>query len=228
MVKPTLGSTRHFSSYCNDNSLLIQFMIVEFANSFQLSAKLNLLIMKDPDSTTLEELKQVFSQLIHFNNEFSHWTKGTLAKLKDYCECFSRNCSKKDPLKLHMSAHKALLDALHIQEILVHSEHIEAKHLFADLSFKKFLKSFVGHFNKIIRYFPTVLKPFLNNENVILCLLRTQQSLIESHGSDFIDKRFKWPEKTEKMIQFLLNHYEKRGFDALLPSIRQMQATGNE
>lgn len=203
-------------------------MIVEFATSYQLSAKLNALIVKKPDAAALAELKQIFSQLIHFNNEFSHWTKGTLAKLKDYCESFSRNCSDQDPLQLNLSAHKALLDALHIQEILIHSPHSEAKDIWNDPSFKKFVKSFQNHFNKIIRHFSNVLKPFQKNENVLLCLLRTQQSLIESNGREFIDKRFKWPEKTEKMVKFLLKSYEKRGFDALLPTIRQMQAAESE
>lgn len=190
-------------------------MIVEFVHTFQLSNKLKTLIQKDIDEKTVSEFKQTMTQLIHHN---SQWTKGTLGKLKEYCELFSRNSSFQDKnhIDLHMSSHFALSDALHIQEILNHSIPLN------DPSFQKVFKSFTNRVNKIIRHFPLVMKPFEKNENVILCLLRTQQTLIEANGSDFIDKRFKWPEKTPKMVEFLTNCYEKRGFEALLPTIRQM------
>ena len=239
MVKPIQGPSSHFNSYHDDNSLLIQFMIVESAHSFQLAIKLNTLIqehfdLQKPSSSLLSDLKRILEQLITHHpqqesSSHSRWTKGSLTKLKEYCELFSRNSShqNKHHTTLHMTAHQALLNAVHLQELLnfvmINPAASDSAPLLNLEPFKRTFKAFQTQINRLIRHFPKVLKPFLENENVILCLMRTRQSLIQIYGSDFIDKQFKWPVKSKKMMDYLCHCYEKRGFETLLPTIRQMQ-----
>lgn len=231
----------HFRAYYEDNSLLIQFMIVEFVHTAQLTAKLNSLIQehlcsKNSSPHNLSNLKQILEQLIRYHphhepSSYSRWTKGSLTKLKEYCELFSSNSSyqNKEHIRLHMSAHQALLDAIHAQELLyslIINPYIpNAEHILNFLPISRTLAAFQNKINRLIRYFPRLMNPFLNNENVILCLLRLRQPFIDIYGADFVDKRFKWPVNTHDLIQFLSKRYQERGFDSLLPTLQQYQET---
>ena len=72
------------------------------------------------------------------------------------------------------------------------------------------------------------MSPYWDNENVILCLLRIRQSLIDIYGEDFIDKRLKWPAKSKELLEFLSQRYRERGFESLLPTIQQFHEENAE
>ena len=194
----------HFRAYYEDNSLLIQFMIVEFVQTAQLTARLNTLIQehfesKQSSPPNLSNLKQILEQLIRYHphhepSSYSRWTKGSLTKLKEYCELFSSNSSyqNKEHVRLHMSAHQALLNAIHAQELLnsltINPYIPNSEDILNFLPISRTLSSFQNKINRLIGLFPRLMKPFLNNENVILCMLRLRQPFIDIYGSDFIDK----------------------------------------
>jgi len=81
-------------------------------------------------------------------------------------------------------------------------------------------------FNQMGRTIPRILNEYWNNENVIYCLLRKKDVLEEIYGSDFY-KRLKWPKKTSDLIELLLNRYQARGFEALLPLIHHLLVSKN-
>lgn len=227
---------RHYSSYSEDNSLLIQFMIVEFIHTAQLSIKLKSLVqnhLKTNQSLIpiLPDIKQVIEQLLreHPRREGSDsfpGAKGSLVKLKEYCGCFSQNTShqNKHHLHLHSAANQALLTALHIQETLtvvplnVH----ENKRTRSSIPIRGAMTVFQNKINQIIRRFPQALTAFWDNENVVFCLFRLRQSFIDIYGSDVIAKQFKTPAETKQLMELLCERYRKRGFDTLIPTIHQL------
>ena len=109
---------RHFRAYYEDNALLIQFMIVEFVHTAQLTIRLNALIekhlsIKQISLNGIQDVKHILGLLIHAHppqhpHSHSRWTKGSLLKFKEYCEIYSLNSAhqNKQHINLHMSAHQ--------------------------------------------------------------------------------------------------------------------------
>lgn len=233
----------HFKAYYEDNSLLIQFMIVEFVHTVQLAARLKALVSEHFNSegssqSGLANAKQILEHLIRYHrhqepSSYSRWTKGCLTKLKEYCELFSSNSlhEEKHPINLHMSAHQALLNAIHAQELLnslIINPYIpNSEGVLNLLPIKRILGSFQSKINQLIRYFPQVITPFWDDENVILCLLRNRPLLLDIYGADFIDKRFKWPVNTNELVQLLSTRYQARGFDSIFSTIQQLFEADN-
>lgn len=232
------GPHHHFSAYYEDNSLLIQFMMVEFIQTYQLTFQIKTLIHEHLDSneksnSVLHSLSHILGQLVgHFPHQgrssFSRWAKGSLTKLKEYAEQFSRNSShqNKQHVNLHMATHQAWLTALHNLELLnslsMNPYTPNSDAILLLLPLKRTFNTLQIRFNQVIRHIPRVMREYWNNENVILCLLRKRAQFIEIYGSDFLYKRLKWPVKTKELAQLLVERYQARGFEALLPTIQQI------
>ncbi len=228
----------HFSAFYEDNSLLIQFILEEFVQSYQLTSQMKILIQeslksKEGLNSLASSLIQILGQLVGYLPQqerfpFSRWTKGSLTKFKEYCEQFSHNSSHQNKLhfNLHMASHQAWLTAIHNLELL-NSLHISSytPNSRTILFFHPLQRAFHSlqlRFTQISRYIPRVMHAYWNNENVILCLLRKKALLTEIYGSDFLYKRFKWPMKTSDLSQLLVQRYQARGFEALLSSIQHI------
>jgi hypothetical protein len=231
------GPDHHFSAYYKDNGILIQFMIVEFLQTYQLTFKIKTLIQEHLDSpqtseTLYSSLIQLLAQLIGCFTQkerpsFSPWIKGSLTKLKEYCEQFSINSSHQNEhhIHLHLAAHQTWLTAVNNLEMLNSSSDLNKKNSDVILFLQSLKKSFHVlqlRFNQVIQYIPKVIVDFWHNENVILCLLRKRSQLVEIYGPDFLYKRFKWPFKAKELVQLLINRYQERGFEALLPTIQHI------
>lgn len=226
----------HFNAFYEDNSILIQFIVEEFIHSHQLTSQIKTLIQERLDSKeTLNSLSlfliQILRQLIgslhdQEHSSLSRWTSGSLTKFKEYCEQFSRNSShqNKQHLNLHMAAHQAWLMATSNLEILssLHTKSYiqDTKSILFLHPLKRSLQNLQMRFNQISRTIPRILNEFLNNENVIYCLLRKRGLLAEIYGYDLLSKHLKWPKRTSDLIELLMSHYQARGFEALLPSIQ--------
>lgn len=232
------GPDQHFSAFYKDDSILIQFIVEEFIKSHQLTLKINTLIQQRLDTNlTLESLccalKQILSQLVgclsqQEGSSFSRWSKGSLTKFKEYCEQFSCNSMRrnKQHTSLHMAAHQAWLTAIHNLEILnslYSSSYISnAEVVLFLVPFRRTFRDLQMRIDQISRYIPRVMRAFWNNENVILCLLRKKALLTEIYGANFLHNRFKWPMKTSELIELLVQRYQARGFEALLPTIQHL------
>lgn len=228
----------HFSTFYEDNALLIQFIMVEFVHIYQLTFQIKALIQDRLDfisdsRTFLSSLTPILAQLVGYlpqqeQSSFSRWTKGSLTKFKEYCERFSYNSfhQNKQHVHLHMAAHQAWLTAIHNMELLnslhtnSHKKNLD-KTLFL-IPLKRTFNTLHLRFNQVIRYIPRVIGAYWDDENVMLCLLRKQAQLTEIYGSDFLCKRFKWPIKRQELMPFLAQRYQNRGFEALIPTIQQV------
>lgn len=228
----------HFSAFYEDNALLIQFILEEFVQFYQLIFQMKILIQDNLNSKqTLNSLSsslvQILGRLVGYlpqqsRSPLSRWTKGSLTKFKEYCEQFSHNSSHQNQVhfNLHMASHQAWLTAIHNLELL-NSLYISAytkkpKAILLFQSFQRAFHSLQMRCNQISRYIPRVMSAYWNNENVILCLLRKRALLDKIYGSDFLYKRFKWPITTPELIQLLVQRYQARGFEALLPTIQHI------
>lgn len=233
------GPDHHFSAYYENNSLLIQFMMGEFIQTRQLTLRIKSLIHEHLESEekfyaiypsliqTLREL--IGSSARHEQHSFSLWSNGSLTKLKVYCEQFSRNSSHqhKRHINLHMATHQAWLSAMHNLELLNSlciASYKNPETVLPLISLKRTFNTLQIRFNQIVRSLPRVLNDYKSDENVILCLLRKRDQLIEIYGEDFL-QRFKWPFKSKELVQLLVERYQVRGFEALVPTIQQIFET---
>ncbi len=237
MLTQISGPNQHFSAYYEDNSLLIQFIVVEFVHAHQLIFQTKSLMQEHLDSsqvslTVLHSLRQLLGQLLgcfpqHEHSSFSRWTKGSLTKLKEYSEQFSRNSfhQNKQHVNLHMATHQAWLTAIHYLELInslcrnPYTQHPEA--ILCLLPVKRTFNTLQIRFNQVIRSIPRVISDYGDNENVILCLLRKKAQFAEIYGPNFFYKHLKWPVKTKELVKLLTERYQSRGFEALLPTIQQ-------
>lgn len=240
MNRKNEGPNRYFNAYYEDNALLIQFIVVEFIQTYDLISQLETLSKDSLDSlqtteNVLSSLTLIFIQLVgsHTQQEglsFTFWSKGCLSKLKEYCEQQSRNTHHQDEhhVTIHMAVHQAWLNALHNLELLnaLHPTEIKsAKSAFLLLSLKRHIKSLQTRFKQVVQAIPRLITNFWDNENVLLYLLREKPQLIKIFGSDFLYKKLKCPIKSKLYVDLLTQRYHARGFDSLPPKIQEALAT---
>lgn len=218
----------HFKTYYEDNSLLIQFIISELVQVHQWICRIKTL-NHEPFANTnvcipiLEQLVGSVSPYEHPSR--SRWSTGSLTKLKDYSEQFSRNSGhqQEHSANLALAAHQAWLAGLHYIELFYILSHApEEKINSLMLSLKRAFRSLELRFNQVIRYIPRLMPHYWSNENVTLCLLRKRGELTEIYGLHFLHKRFKYPLKMKELNHLLIQSYQARGFETLLPTIQQI------
>lgn len=229
------GSNHHFAPFYHDNSILIQFVIEEFIQVHQFISKINTLNQNNLDpinetNSCFESLIPLFKELIdgrdHQDSSFSsRWTRGSLTKLKEYCEQFSHNSlnTHKQTVYLHMAAHQMWLMAVHSFELLnsLHPHDCarqSGRHVIVH-SLKRSFHRLMMRFNQLSRHLSRAIRDYGNNENVIYYLLRRKEWLADIYGQDFLYQYFKGTKKGFHLIDVLLNRYQARGFETLLPSL---------
>lgn len=239
MLTQIRGSSHHFAPFYQDNSILIQFVIEEFILVYQLISRINALNQNDLDYINETEnehslsnslvlaLKQLIGGGDHQElSSSTSWTRGSLTKLKEYCEQFSRNSSQlqRHSIHLHLAAHQTWLMAMHSFELLKSLQtNCCAKSSGRNFILQSLKRSFhrlLMRFNQLSRYMSRALGHYCNDENVMYFLLRKKELLSEIYGQDFLSKYFKGTKKGSNLIDMLLNRYQARGFETLLPSIQ--------
>lgn len=234
----------HFTTFYEDNSLLIQFIVVEFLHIHQLTFQIKTLIENQLNFTLdldlnrfIPLLREMLAQLVGHHlpqqekislSHLSHWTKGSLTKFKEYCERFSHNSyhQNRKHVHLHMAAHQVWLAAIEHMELLnslQRNPYLQNVNTVLGVQpIKRTFQTLQTRFNQVSRTIPRVISAYWDNENVVLCLLRKRNQLTEIYGSDFLYKRFKWPMKMKEIFQLLRKRYQDRGFEGLLPTIHQI------
>jgi hypothetical protein len=230
---PLEGPFDHFNAYYQDNFLLIQFIVTEFIHTHQLACEIkqissHFLTVPYQPTQILETLSLKISQLMgnlspreHF--PFSQWVKSPLTQLKDHSEQFSRNThhQNKSHVKFHLTVHQLWLAAIHLLELIRYLQeslqNAEEKAPYF-LLIKRAFQTFNTRFNQVTRLIPLILRVYIDNENVVYCLLRKRTQLNAIYGETFISKLLKKPLAPEKLLQLLLTRYQARGYDKFLHS----------
>ncbi len=223
---------RHFKAYYQDNSLLIQLMIIEFFEIHQLVSSLKDWESSEDDivQEKINHLKQCLISLIGESEEQNHapalrWSKGPLLVLKDYCEHFFYNPGQKQnsQLKLSFYIYQIISSTMHVLHLLRSLEtcvNFRQKNIvFSQI--KCATQTLILHLHYSKRQLLTVLRKFGDNENVIFFLLRKKDLLIKIYGLEELNKLFKFFTKKHTLIELLINRFKSRGFHHLLPIIKQ-------
>lgn len=152
-------------------------------------------------------------------------SSGPLTNLKDYCELFCQNASSANRIHLSLSTHvyQVWLDAIHNLH-LIQTVKSCANQRKASLSFNRIRKAIQALLKKIEglpKQLINSLKTFKNNENVVFFLLRKKIQIINIFGLDQFNKLFSYFTKNQNLAQLLLKRYKSRGFDNLLPALKQ-------
>lgn len=221
----------HFNTYYQDNSLLIQFVILEFMSTFNFASHIQSITDQCFESEkSLEQFIPTLSDYFHkllgtfsdHDRPGSTWTKGPLTKLRNFCCQFSKNRKEENNLILYTSVHQTWISALHNLEILNASMHSHSENINL-LIIKRNLNYFFTRLNSISKHLPRVLTSFYDNENVMFFLFRKKDQLAEVYGPHFLKKLFKASVKqsTHKQdtIQLLMQRYIKRGFGHMISTI---------
>lgn len=227
-----------FNPFYHHNTLLIQLIVNEFIQTYRLNLQFNMLLQEQIDSDeSLHSLSPSFTHLLgqlvgqlacNDRAPLSQWTHGPLTKFKEFCNQLSRNSShqNKSHHQLYILAHQAWLAVVHNFELLKSLDtHTTVFAPPANL-FSTPLKQTSYHLqmrlNQISRLLPRVVSAYWEDENVALFLLRKNELLKEIYGPNALYKRFKCPIKESTLITTLVNRYEIRGFEALLPTIHKL------
>lgn len=227
----------HFNAYYQDNFLLIQFIVNEFLYAHQLANTISQIshqFLSAPyhSAQILELLSQKISELMgnlspHEHFPFSQWIKSPLTQLKDHSKQFSCNThhQNKSHVLFHLKVHQMWLTAIHLLELIryfqepLQNKNQKNSHF---LLIKRTFQTFTHSFNQVIRLLPLVVRSYIDNENVVYCLLRKREQLNAIYGQTFMSKLLKKPLAPEKLLQLLLTRYQARGYDKFLHSFDQL------
>jgi len=227
----------HFNAYYQDNALLIQFIVAEFIETHQLIhdvIQMSLQVLEAPYqlSYCLMPLCQKVNELIGYcasrqSALASQWIKGPLTQLKSYSEQFSANTyhQNKHHVNLSLGINQLWLATLHFLELLNHLQTALKKVQEASSYFllvKRAFQAFQGRANRIPRLILKALTSYIDNENVVYCLLRKKTQLTEIYGHLFMSKLFKGSLASKKLLKLLLNRYQARGYETHLHSFEHL------
>lgn len=222
-------SARHVNAYHHNNSLLFQFILTEFIESFEEIQQLDALCNRNVDtaSSSSEEKKRLTQlaliRLVGSTRDYMRifsWNfgDGILAKLKTYCALFLQNASsdEKEVIALQHYADKLWQACMQA----IDSLHDDADQRTALLAALDKASTAVHRFSKLIA---RIIPQFRDDENVVFCLLRYREQLDKLYGGRFVAKLLgrMYSKGLQEAQNFLSHRYAERGFESLLPIIAE-------
>ncbi len=211
--------------YGNDNAILLQLALVAFIENFQVTTKIKSLTTNENCCT--DNILPLFNFLVNehttfpilFFSSINH--NNSLKKLKIYCEQIVNNIGYENFVyqNLYNIVSQLVLSVLHIIELFKEKQLLKNSKInsYGQTEFSLFW----NYFNQLTIFFPKIFHGYWDNENVIFCLMRHKEILIEIYGKDFLKQHFASPFSIQQILTLLLERYSKRGFESVLPSIRQ-------
>lgn len=203
----------HLNAYHHDPHLLIQFILTEFFGAYEC---VETLMQQQVNKRTLSKIKPLLTQLIieKQSQGIFPWNAPNchINKLHKYCLHLS-NMDINESIEL-MRTLTQLLDSSYACLEMLNKENIAG----IKLQIPK-IKMHIELFSKEIE---KMLPQFTNNENVVLFLLKHQQTLAKLYGTNslhnLLTKEFRgWKKEVSK---FLEKKFAERGFSTLFPLIQ--------
>lgn len=226
-------SARHVNSYHQNNSLLFQFILVEFVEAFTEIQRLDSLCNRTPTPLPQDEqacrqvennnhlVESALTKLVgptkHYMRLFSwNFSEGLLSKLRTYCALFLQNSEtdEKELIAIQHYADKIWQGCLQALDTLQEAPQ-DRPLLFAALDKAS---SAMQRFAKLIA---RLLHQFRDDENVIFYVLRHHQVFDKLYGNRFVIKLLCriYPKGLKEVQLLLVKKYTERGFDNILPVI---------
>jgi hypothetical protein len=226
----TFGSTtRGKYPKTSQKSLLFQFILLEFINSY--TEVLNILKITNVLHISLKEVQALNTSLSKLAGSargsirFFSWNMedGILSRLKNYCANYALE-AKDSPgiLKMQTQLTKVFINCRETLEAIRLAEENELSEPNKKI-LHKILNTIIRQMNRFSKLTTTLMKQFSADENVVFFILRHKAELNNLLGSQFILKLFKkmYPKGADGAKEFLIKNYGLRGFNHLEPQILQ-------
>lgn len=220
------SAIRQVNSYHQNLSLLFQFILTEFIESFAEIKQLTTLCNAPVQSTgsnghAIFELKSSLMLLVGSSRsalKASPWNseEGLLMKLKMYCALFLQNAEDegKELIAMQHYIDKSWQTCIQAMEILCEKP-FNSQH-FAEL-IEKALAS-TQRFSKLIM---RLLHQFRDDENVMFFIIKNHKIIDRLYGSRYVYKLMGrlYNKGIREVQQLLTKKYSERGFDKIVTAI---------
>ena len=226
-------SARYVNSYHQNNSLLFQFILVEFLEAYTEIQKLDALcsrtfvpLLNGEDACRETEnklplIQQTLAKLVGPTRDYMRlfswdFSEGLLSKLRTYCSLFLQNADtdEKELIAIQHYAEKIWHMCLQATEAL---QEIPEDRPAVFIALEK-SSSAMQRFAKLIA---RLIHQFKDDENVIFFVMRNYKIFDKLYGARFIIKLFSkiYPKGMKDVQQLLVKKYSERGFENVLPYI---------
>lgn len=226
-------SARHVNSYHQNNSLLFQFILVEFIEAFTEIQKIDALCSRTPSplpsgehayrqiENNIPTIQMTLSKLVGPTGDYMrlftwNFSEGLLSKLRTYCSLFLQNADtdEKELIAIQHYAEKVWQSCLQATDAL---QEIPQDRPAVFTALEK-SSSAMQRFAKVI---VRLIHQFRDDENVIFFIVRNHKIFDKLYGNRFITKLFTkiYPKGLKDVQQLLIRKYTERGFENVLPSI---------
>lgn len=224
----TTGST-HLNIYHQKYSLLFQFIITEFIDSYTEVLHIHTSSEIIDQEITKEALTELASSLRKLSgSQADHMSlfnyrneESILSRLKNYCAFFSQHTDQqsKEAFEMHKYINRAWLACIQSLDMIYLLDESVTKNCQKNLH--KSLVKIVHLMQKFSRVLIKVLMQFKADENIVFYVLRHHTQLDQLFGSQFVYKLLHrmYPKGLDQVAFFLRKRYTLRGFDHLLPVI---------
>lgn len=223
---------RKAKTYHHNNSLLFQFILIEFIEAYGDIQRLDVLCNRKPTALsdshpnlhnpdTRKQIEGILHKLTGTTRDYMRlfsWNfgDGLLAKLKNNCGLFIHNAvgGEKELIALLHYADKIWLGCLQASDALSEPT--------PDLTtFLAAVEKASSSMQRFAKQMARIAMQFREDENVLFCILRYKESLDKLYGQRFVTKLFcrMYPKGLREVQQFLSQRYAARGFDNVMPAI---------
>lgn len=233
MTPYTGVAARHVNSYHQSNSLLFQFILLEFIEAYTEIQYLDALRNRTPSPWTQDEsachqadphfhliavalTKLAGSPKDHMRLFSWNFSEGLLAKLRSYCTLFLQNddTNEKEWIAIQHYADKiwqACMQAIDAVQDIPQDRHILI------LALDKASAAM----QRLAKIIARLIHQFRDDENVIFYVLRHHKIFDKLYGHRFTVKLMAkiYPKGVKEVYLLLAKKYQERGFDNLLPTI---------
>lgn len=220
-------------AYHHNNSLLFQFILVEFIEAFELIRSLEQLCNRQSSAliphtinelnseSTLSSVETILVKLVgakHNHVRLINWNQGnsTIVKIKIYCSLFidNSNNDEKEIMTMQYYADKIWTTSLKIMDLL-EEETITIPQL---LPLLDKINLAIHRFSKLIT---RLIHQFRDDENVIFSILRHKDRLDRIYGGQYVAKQLSrlYPKGLNEVQKKLTERYSVRGFNNIIPDI---------
>lgn len=230
MTLYTSITAHHVNSYHQSPSLLFQFLLSEFLNTYSTLQHLDSLCSH---STTFlsedsclqaeneELIKKTLIKLLGSPKDYMrmfswNFSEGLLAKMRTYCTLFIQNAEtdEKEFIAIQHYADKIWQGCLQALDALQEAP--------ADRSlFRVPLDKASAAMQRLAKLIARLIHQFRDDENVIFYVLKHHQAFDALYGPRFVMKLMNriYSKGLKEVHFFLVKKYQERGFDHLVPSI---------
>lgn len=230
-------SPRHVNSYHHNNSLLFQFILIEFLDASAEIQRFSSLgesrsTAQPPEDEISSQQQRIDHQIIETTlvnlvgstkdyMRLISWnfSEGILAKLRTYCSLFLADTDAKESAAIQHYAEKIWQHCLQATNI-VHESPQDLPALYT------LLKKSIAEMQRFSKVIIRLIYEFKQDENVIFFILRHQKSFDKLYGNRFVAKLCSqlYPKGIKDALHLLVTKYTKRGFENMLPAIRAAAA----